>query len=344
MVFNTQFTLAEILSLLGLAQSVYVLVYMMFRSGSVRGAIIPSLYFGVLAAAFLFDAAAGRWAKELGTYETLQWLFWFSGVPLGALLIFQLAQVPETLRPKYFLLLLLVPISFLPCLVYDEPEILYVSGLVIGAFSLLAIWLRRDLLDGLRKAPKFGRERFWLILALIAMLTAFLGSTFAHIGGHLGPSDWVLVRTLLGIAFVYIAATGLFRIYPQILKPERKEGEPPIAVIKPEDKAVLDRLDQLLQRDKIYHDPAVGRGELARELGVGETALSRIVNAGFGKTIPQLLNELRVKDAQRLLKETDVSIQNIFEESGFNSITTFNRVFKELSGDSPSEYRARFRP
>lgn len=343
MAFNSQFTLAEILSLLGLAQSVYVLVYMMLRSGSVRGAIVPSLYFGVLAAAFLFDAAAGRWSKEIGHYETLQWLFWFSGVPLGTLLIFQLAQVPETLRPKYFLLLLLVPISFLPCLVYDEPEILYVSGLVIGAFSLLAIWLRRDLLDGLRKAPKFGRERFWLILTLIAMLTAFLGSTFAHIGGNLGPSEWVLVRTLLGIAFVYIAATSLFRIYPQALKPERKESEAPVAS-KPEDRQMLDRLETLLQRDKIYHDSAVGRAELARELGIGETALSRIVNAGYGKTIPQLLNELRVKDAQRLLKETDVSIQNIFEESGFNSITTFNRVFKELSGDSPSEYRARFKP
>lgn len=342
MAFNSEFTLAEILSLLGLAQSVYVLVYMMLRSGSVRGAIVPSLYFGTLAVAFLLDAAAGRWSKDFREYETLQWLFWFSGVPLGTLLIFQLAQVPETLRPKYFMLLLLVPIAFLPGLVYDEPEILYVSGLVIGAFSLLAIWLRRDLLDGLRKAPKFGRERFWLILALVAMLTAFLGSTFAHIGSHLGLAEWALVRTLLGIAFVYIAATSLFRIYPQALKPERKEGESPVA-LRAEDQQVLDRLDTLLQRDKIYHDSAVGRGELARELGVGETALSRIVNAGYGKTIPQLLNELRVNDAQRLLKETDVSIQNVFEESGFNSITTFNRVFKELSGDSPSEYRARFK-
>ena len=87
----------------------------------------------------------------------------------------------------------------------------------------------------------------------------------------------------------------------------------------------------------------MGRAELARELKVGEATLSRLVNARYVKTIPQLLNEFRVKDAQKLLKETDASIQNIFEESGFNSITTFNRVFKELSGEAPKEYRARFR-
>lgn len=342
MTFNAQFTLAEIFSLLGLAQSVYVLVYMLLRSGSVRSALIPSLYFAVLAAAFLFDAAAGRWGKELGYYEAIQWLFWFSGVPIGTLLIFQLAQVPDVPPAKYFLLLLLVPISFLPCLVYDQPEILYVSGLVIGAFSLLAIWLRRDLLDGLHKAPKFGRERFWLILTLVAMLAAFLGSTLAVISGRLGASEWAIVRTLLGIAFVYIAATSLFRIYPQAVRLDRRDAADPSA-LKSEDRQVLDRLEGLLQHEKIYHDPAIGRAELAREIGVGEASLSRIVNAGYGKTIPQILNEFRVRDAQRLLKETDVPIQIVFEESGFNSITTFNRVFKELSGDSPTEYRGRFK-
>jgi AraC-like DNA-binding protein len=341
MTFNSQFTLAEILSLLGLAQSVYVLVYMLLRSGSLSNAIIPSLYFGVLAGAFFFDAAAGRWGPEFKNYESLQWLLWFSGIPLGALLIFQIAQVPVKPRPKYFLLLLLIPISFLPCLVFDDPQILYVSGLIIGAFSLLAIWLRRDLIDGLHADPKFGKERFWLILALIAMHTAFLASTFGYISNAIGEMQWLGIRTLLGIAFVYIAATSLFRIYPQAFKTERATsgGES----LKNEDQIILEKLEALFEREKIYQDPAMGRAELARELKVGEATLSRLVNARYGKTIPQLLNEFRVKDAQKLLKETDASIQNIFEESGFNSITTFNRVFKELSGEAPKEYRARFR-
>ncbi len=341
MFLNAQFTLPEILSLLGLVQSVYVLVYMVLRSGSFVNAVIPSLYFLFLGMAFFLDAAADKWREGFDHYEAYQWLFWFSGIPVGALLIFQIANVTKPPRPKYFLLLLLIPITFLPGYFMDEQNVLYVSGLVVGSFSLLAIWLRRDLLDGLHNNPRFGEERFWLIIALIGLSTAFLGFTFAYISEGINAQEWILVRTLIGIAFVYIAATSLFRIYPQVLKKEGAEALPVQATAA--DRDILDRLAVLFERDKIYQDAAFGRAELARELNVGEASLSRIVNTHYGKTIPQLLNEHRVRDAQRLLKETDASVQNVFEESGFNSITTFNRVFKDLAGESPTEYRARWR-
>ncbi len=339
MLLTSQFTLPEILSLLGLVQSVYVLVYMLLRSGSVFNAIIPGLYFGFLACAFLLDAAAGKWASHFKYYEMAQWLFWFSGVPLGALLIFQIAHVPQPPLPKYFLLLLLIPISFLPIQFISEMPILYVSGLVIGAFSLLAIWARRDLLDGLRKNPKFGKERFWLIIALIALTTAFLASTLAFVGGDITAQQWTLIRTVLGITFVYLAATSLFRIYPLALKLDKSAV--PVPTASPTEKRILDKLANLLESEKIYQDAAFGRAELARELDIGEASLSRIINVHYGKTIPQILNDYRVRDAQKMLTETDVPIQAIYEESGFNSITTFNRVFKDLSGSTPKEYRAR---
>ncbi|PZQ44676.1 MAG: AraC family transcriptional regulator [Micavibrio aeruginosavorus] len=341
MAFTSQFTLAEILSLLGLAQSVYVLVYMLLRSGSIVNAVIPSLYFTSLALAFLFDAAAGRWAGEIAYYETWQWLFWFSGIPLGALLVLQIAHVAEPPKAKYFGMVLLIPLAFVPAWLTGELHMLYVAGLVIGAFSLLAIWLRRDLLDGLRKNPKFGRERFWLILALVSLNTAFLAATWAYLGEMLSYGDWIVIRNILGIAFVYTATTSLFRIYPQALQLGRKQTAGP--ALNSEEQAVIEKFRILLARDKIYQDAAYGRAELARELGIGEARLSRLVNVSYGKTIPQILNEYRVRDAQRLLTETDAAIQTVFEESGFNSITTFNRVFKELCGDSPTEFRARHR-
>ena len=341
MSFASQFTLPEILSLLGLVQSVYVLVYMLLRSGSFLNAVIPSLYFGFLGIAFFLDAAAGRWSGGFEQYAPLQWLFWFSGVPLGALLIFQIAQVPEPPRPKYFLLLLLIPISFLPFYAIPEIGLLYSSGLVIGAFSLLAIWLRRDLLDGLHKNPKFGKERFWLILALIGLTTAFLAATFSYVRADISNEQWVLIRTVLGITFVYLATTSLFRIYPQALKLDRGLAAGPETPVSPTEKRVLDKLAILLERDKVYQDAGFGRADLARELDIGEASLSRIVNVHYGKTIPQILNDYRVTEARKMLVETDVPIQTIYEESGFNSITTFNRVFKELTGNTPKDFRAR---
>lgn len=341
MFWSSQFTLPEILSLLGLVQCLYVLAYMLMRSGSIRNALIPSLYFCLMGAAFSMDGAAARWGDDFSGYEQFQWLFWFAGTPVGALLILQIADITHEPKGKYFFLLLLIPITFLPGYFMDDLNVIYVMGIIVGALSLLAIWLRRDLLDGLRSDNRFGKERFWLIMALISLNAAFLSFTFVYLSQGINDLEWRMVRNLLGISFVYIAATSLFRIYPQVLRlkpsPTSSEG----GILGSENNEMLMRLNTLFHQDKIYQDAAYGRTELARELGIGEATLSKLINVHFGKTIPQLLNDFRVQDAQKLLMETNVPIQNVFEESGFNSITTFNRVFKELTGESPTEYRTR---
>ncbi len=339
MLSHLQFTLPEILSLLGLTQCVYVLVYMLLRSGNLINAVTPSLYFLFMGLAFLTDIASSKWNQSALDLDMYQWFFWFCGIPIGSLLILQIAQIREKPRAKYFLLLLIIPVTFLPGFLLESLDVLYLTGLMTGALSLLAIWLRRDLLDGLYANPKFGRERFWLIMALIGLGTAFLASTLGYINQQIDSNEWVLVRTFLGIAFVYIAGTSLFRIYPQSLKKENFED----GVLSASDHQLLQKLQGLFEQEKVYQDPSFGRAELSREVGTGEATLSRIINHCYGKTIPQLLNEFRVKDAQKLLKDTDVAIQSVFEESGFNSVTTFNRVFKEISGETPKEYRARHR-
>lgn len=339
MLTNLQFSIPEMLSLLGLTQCVYVLVYMLLRSGSIANAIIPTLYFFFMAAAFFLDVAAGHWRGEGIDFEKLRWLLWFSGIPLGTLLIFQIAQIRERLKPKYFSLILFIPLTYSLGQIIDDGAAIYVAGLVMGALSLLTVWLRRDLLDGLYSNARFGHERFWLIMALLVLNVVFLGFTLGFINEVISAHEWLLVRTLLGISFVYIAGTSLFRIYPQVFKKPIAQD----ANLSPDDYKILEKIQSLIDREKIYQDPTFGRAELARELGTGEANLSRIINQCYGKTIPQFLNEWRVKDAQKLLTDTDVPIQNVFEESGFNSVTTFNRVFKEMSGDTPKEYRAKFR-
>ena len=335
------FGIAEILSLLGLVQSVYVLVYMTFRSGNWRYAIIPIAYFTVLSGAFLLDAAQTRWQDNFVHYAFYQWALWFSGVPLGVLLIFQVARTPDLPPARYLLLLILIPLSlafyFIDRDMKGDLDLVYVSGLVAGALALLAVWLRRDMLGGLVTEPHAGGERFWLILALIVIQTAFLASTFAHVSNWLDLSDWLLIRNVLGLGVVYISATSLFRIYPQAIKVARKQPDQEISA---DDQEIVARLQNLFERDKLYQEPDFGRAEMARELDIGEAVLSRIINKHYGKTIPQILNDYRVRDAKRLLVDTDAPISRVFMESGFSSMTTFNRVFKEQTGFSPKEYRS----
>ena len=57
------------------------------------------------------------------------------------------------------------------------------------------------------------------------------------------------------------------------------------------------------------------------------------------KTFTRFVNEYRVVHASKLLAEKQTSIANISYESGFNNFSHFNKLFKEFTGKSASQYR-----
>jgi AraC-like DNA-binding protein len=142
------------------------------------------------------------------------------------------------------------------------------------------------------------------------------------------------VRTVVGIFLAYLAGTSLFRIYPQAV-PFRARTEE----LTDKDRETVEKIRNLIDLQKVYHEPAYNRSDLARELNLSEGAVSRVVNIAYGQTLPQLINERRVEDAKRLLAETDATIKVVAEEVGFNSLASFNRVFKEIAGCNPSDFR-----
>ena len=62
-----------------------------------------------------------------------------------------------------------------------------------------------------------------------------------------------------------------------------------------------------------------------------------------GKTFTRFVNEYRIVHACKMLSEQNESITNICYESGFNNFSHFNRLFKTITGFSPSQYRKRYR-
>lgn len=66
---------------------------------------------------------------------------------------------------------------------------------------------------------------------------------------------------------------------------------------------------------------------------------SRIFKKLTGLTFIEYLNSVRIKEAQKLLATTNLSINEIGERVGFKSNTHFGRIFKKIADTSPSEYR-----
>lgn len=67
--------------------------------------------------------------------------------------------------------------------------------------------------------------------------------------------------------------------------------------------------------------------------------LSRVFKKATGFSFTEFINSVRIKEAQTLLRDRDSKIINVAEEVGFGSISHFCRVFKEVTGTSPLQYR-----
>ena len=80
-------------------------------------------------------------------------------------------------------------------------------------------------------------------------------------------------------------------------------------------------------------------GALSKRFFISECYLSRTFRRVCGMCLVDYINGVRIKEAKRLLSETDLSIGKISEAVGYQSVTHFGRIFKKTVGRTPLEYR-----
>ena len=81
---------------------------------------------------------------------------------------------------------------------------------------------------------------------------------------------------------------------------------------------------------------------VAAEAGMTPCAFSRYFTAKIGMTFSALLRLLRIERAIAELEAGDRAISELAHIAGYQSCCTFSRAFKEVVGETPSEYRRRF--
>jgi AraC-like DNA-binding protein len=91
--------------------------------------------------------------------------------------------------------------------------------------------------------------------------------------------------------------------------------------------------------DRAYAEPLNVR-VIAAVAHVSEAHFIRSFRATFGETPHHYLQRRRVERSMFLLRETDRSVTDICLDVGFMSLGTFSRTFREIVGETPSDYRA----
>lgn len=104
----------------------------------------------------------------------------------------------------------------------------------------------------------------------------------------------------------------------------------------------LERLKDLMESEKLYLEGELKLSDVAEKLGISNNNLSQIINEKLRKNFYDFVNEYRVETAKQLLvnpKKQHLTLLAIAFESGFNSKSSFNSVFKKQCGLTPTEFK-----
>ena len=154
--------------------------------------------------------------------------------------------------------------------------------------------------------------------------------------------------TLFSFAFSFYGHRQGQIFSPKIDKHTLLPEEPGVAAkyakssLQPDElRSMIDAMDRLMEKKKLYLNPELSLAEVADDLGIPRHHLTQAINTELGRNFYAYINELRVKKFMEMVADRryhDYTFLAIAFDCGFNSQSTFNSVFKRITGFTPSEY------
>jgi AraC-like DNA-binding protein len=105
---------------------------------------------------------------------------------------------------------------------------------------------------------------------------------------------------------------------------------------------ILQRLEHLIKEQKPYLQSDLTIDQLAEKANTSTKKLSQTINASFHQNFFEFINTYRIEEAKRIMKESrdaKLTVLEVMYESGFNSKSSFNSIFRKKTGITPKEFR-----
>jgi len=108
------------------------------------------------------------------------------------------------------------------------------------------------------------------------------------------------------------------------------------------DLLIMQDIEKLMLEDKLYRDTSLSVDTLAHKLNAKRYYISMAINRCMNKSFNTFINEYRIKEAIQLLSKNEnnsFKIDAVAFDVGFNDRKSFHRVFKKMTGLSPTEFK-----
>jgi AraC-like DNA-binding protein len=105
-----------------------------------------------------------------------------------------------------------------------------------------------------------------------------------------------------------------------------------------------EQIIDLFEGQKIYKNSDLRITTISETLNTNRTYISRFINEEFNMNFSEFVNKYRINEAKFLLEDKNFKLytmEHIAEISGFGSVNSFNRAFKEIEGVTPGQFKNR---
>lgn len=340
-------SLTQAMQLAALGPCLFISLFLFSNLYHTRLTLWPALFFLALSGSFLLPILPVFEPSITVTSAALMLETMLPVLNLLVILQFFSGRIP----PWPYLLLLAVPWlgggSFIYLTALNEevcisPDACYPARYALDFYRLFSASMVFMLLVASLAHHRSVRKElhiYWLVISLILFNLGGLGVDLARLGGYLRESKAMAIHTVFNLSFVYFFLSLIFRVLPQhfgllgVIKTYRK------ATFSLNDKKIVQMLQDVMEQEKPYLEQQFSRAKLADRLKLTEQRLSHVINRYYTMSFSEWMNEKRLSHAKRLLETTSQPITVVSYDSGFSSLTSFNRVFKADTGLSPSVYR-----
>jgi AraC-like DNA-binding protein len=245
-----------------------------------------------------------------------------------------------------------------------EPPLLFQAFLIITALSgPIYFWLSTHLfkkldiniLNNFSTTESINPEWLRKLVYIFGIVwTMLMGIASIHHVFHL--FSWIFCTDGIFLSLsIFIILFGYFGLKQREIfhEPDRRlfllqpaaEKYAGSALKESDAKAYLDKLHGFMASEKPYLNPELNLPKLAKDLSIPSHYLSQVINEHFKMSFFDFINQHRVDEVKSKITDplySHYSILGIAFESGFNSKSAFNRVFKKITGLTPSDYKKTF--
>lgn len=107
--------------------------------------------------------------------------------------------------------------------------------------------------------------------------------------------------------------------------------------VESEDTNLITAIEKYIEKN--FMDPSMGLNKISDEFQISESYFSHMFKEKTGVNFSTYLENIRMSEAARMIKETDISLNELYISVGYNNANTFRRAFKKIYGVTPSSMR-----